>query len=43
MADIKKRDWDEPAHFRQIEELLEREDASRLINELTAVLKKYGL
>ena len=33
----------EPAHFRRIEELLEREDASRLINELTAVLKKFGL
>lgn len=33
----------EPAHFRQIEELLEHEDAGRLINELTAVLKKYGL
>lgn len=33
----------EPAHFRQIEDLLEREDAGRLINELTAVLKKYGL
>ncbi len=33
----------EPAHFRQIEELLEHEDASRLINELSVVLKKYGL
>lgn len=33
----------EPAHFRQIEDLLEREDAGRLIAELTAVLKKYSM
>ncbi len=33
----------EPAHFRQIEELLEREDATKLISELITVLKKYGL
>ncbi|MDA8412851.1 MAG: hypothetical protein M0023_03585 [Desulfobacteraceae bacterium] len=33
----------EPAHFRQIEDLLEREDAGRLIGELSAVLKKYGM
>lgn len=33
----------EPAHFRQIEELLERDDATRLITELTSVMKKYGL
>lgn len=33
----------EPAHFRKLEELLEHEDANRLVVELTAVLKKYGL
>ncbi|HTY20801.1 MAG TPA: hypothetical protein VMC44_04120 [Geobacteraceae bacterium] len=33
----------EPAHFRGIEGLLERDDASQILSELTAVLKKYGL
>jgi hypothetical protein len=33
----------EPAHFRRFEELLEREDATKLIAELTNVLQKYGL
>lgn len=33
----------EPAHFRRFEELLEHVDAAELINELTAVMKKYGL
>ncbi|AJE02640.1 hypothetical protein [Geobacter pickeringii] len=33
----------EPAHFRRLAELLDREDALRLVAELTEVLKKYGL
>lgn len=33
----------EPAHFRKIAELLDREDALKLVAELTDVLKKYGL
>ena len=32
-----------PAHFRRFEELLEREDATQLLSELSAVMKKYGL
>lgn len=33
----------EPAHFHKLSELLDREDAVRLVAELTEVLKKYGL
>lgn len=33
----------EPAHFRRFDELMEREDATQLLSELTAVMKKYGL
>ena len=33
----------EPAHFRKFADLLDREDATKLIAELTDVLKKYGL
>lgn len=33
----------EPAHFHKFAELLDREDALRLVAELTDVLKKYGL
>ncbi|WP_306536027.1 hypothetical protein [Geobacter sp.] len=33
----------EPAHFHKLAELLDREDALKLVAELTSVLKKYGL
>jgi len=33
----------EPAHFHKLSELLDREDALKLVAELTEVLKKYGL
>jgi hypothetical protein len=33
----------ELAHFRKIAELLDREDALKLVAELTDVLNKYGL
>ncbi len=33
----------EPAHFRKFAELLDREDALKLVAELTDVLKKYGM
>jgi hypothetical protein len=33
----------EPAHFRKFAELLDREDAVRLVADMTEILKKYGL
>lgn len=33
----------EPAHFHRLAELLDREDVTKLVAELTDVLKKYGL
>jgi len=33
----------EPAHFRQFDKILEREDALKIIAELKAVIEKFGL